>query len=144
MKKWTSIFDASWRPTWLSKPTQNPPKIDRKSIKNRCRSWCFFEMLSKSVFFTIFCDFLSQLDVQKEPKSVSTNGRFEILFGSWGLLGPRWPQEPILIDFWSIFDDFLTIFGGCLDDFWTIFGRFLTSERPPKERWIFIYMCMCI
>ena len=28
-----SIFNASWKPTWRPKPSQNPSKIDEKSMK---------------------------------------------------------------------------------------------------------------
>ena len=35
IEKLASIFDASWRPTWLPKPFQNLPKINLKSIKNQ-------------------------------------------------------------------------------------------------------------
>ena len=40
-----------------------------------------------------------------------------VLGGSSGLLGPKRPQELILIDFWLIFDGFWQIF----DDFCMIF-----------------------
>ena len=48
-----------------------------------------------------------------------------VLGGSWGLLGPKRPQELILIDFWLIFDGFWKIFDGFLNDFSMIFDRFL-------------------
>ena len=134
----TSIFDASWRPTWLSKPTQNPSKIDRKSIKNRCRSWCFFKMLSKRVFSRIFVIFgpnLTSKRSQKVCQRTAVLRSFLALGASW-VLGPRWPPDPSKSRFWSIFNRFWIYFGRflddvwqCLDDFWTISSRFLDGRE---------------
>ena len=44
-------------------------------------------------------------------------GLGRVLGGSWGLLGPKRPQDLILIDFWFIFDGFWLIFGRFLNDF---------------------------
>ena len=52
-------------------------------------------------------------------------GLGRVLGRSWGLLGPKRPQELILIDFWLIFDRFWLIFGGFLNDFSMIFDRIL-------------------
>ena len=81
IEKWTSIFDASWRPTWLPKPTQNPPKIDRKSIKNRIKitsKFCY-------VFGLLF-------GASWTPTWVNLGPTWAQLGSTWAQLGPNLGQ----------------------------------------------------
>ena len=72
------ISDASWRPTWLPRPSQNPPKIDQKSMKNRPKNHSYFLNPSWSQCGTILVQLLGHL-VPTWPNLVPT----------WSQLGPN-------------------------------------------------------
>ena len=72
------IFDASWRPTWLPRPSQNPPKIDQKSMKNGPKNHSYFLNPSWSQCGTILVQLLGHL-VPTWPNLLPT----------WHQLGPN-------------------------------------------------------
>ena len=77
------IFDASWRPTWLPRPSQNPPKIDQKSMKNGPKNHSYFLNPSWSQCGTILVQLLGHL-VPTWPNLVPT----------WSQLGPNMAPKP--------------------------------------------------
>ena len=133
-----SIFDRFWK----GFGSQNPPKINPKSIKN------WFKNCSKNS-----CHFDSPLETNMMPKlpqhvpkpphvaqfwtpkgggqgvqRISFSLLFRLLVPSWGQHGshtpPRWPQEPILAIFWRFLIKFYNFFIDFLIDFLLICHTF--------------------
>ena len=88
-----TIFHASWRPTRLPKPSQNPSKIDEKSTQMDHQHRSKFCMH----FGWPFDGFWSRHGPKTPPKWKGFWGPFSSFFGSWSHLGakmaPRPPQE---------------------------------------------------
>ena len=119
------IFDASWKPTWLPRPSQNPPKIDQKSMKNGYQNQSKFCMH----FEWPFGGSWGQHGRKSLPKGWPGGWWFSSRFRAWkglgrvlGPLGASWGPgaefNRFLIDFWWILVDFWWIFGWFFNDFW--------------------------
>ena len=157
------ISDASWRPTWLPRPSQNPPKIDQKSMKNRPKNHSYFLNPSWSQCGTTLVQLLGHL-VPTWPNLVPT----------WFQLGPNMAPKPPLVQgmrthfsvqnaikfFWnspnptkslpnppkSLLDPtknwFSMIFGWFLIDFWLIFLRCCSFfDQMLMDFWLSFCSC---
>ena len=89
------IFDASWKPTWLPRPSQNPPKIDQNSMKNRPKHHSYFLRSSWSQCGAILVQLLGHL------------------VPTWPNLEPTWAQHgPNMAPKWRMERDMRSLFGG--------------------------------
>ena len=103
IQNWTSIYSASWRPTWIPKPSQNASKIDAKSMKNgyqnRSKNCMLFEWPFSGSWRLTWC--------QKPPKT-EPGGVFSSCFWAWKglgrLLGALGLQDSPRANFWTQLD----------------------------------------
>ena len=92
------IFDASWRPTWFPRPSQNPPKIEQKSMKNGPRNHLYFLNPTRSQSGTILVQLLGHL-VPTWPNLVPTwaqHGSKRRMLR--GMVGPKIVQKSIKLE----------------------------------------------
>ena len=122
----SSLFNGSWRPTWPPKASQKPPKIEPTSKKIDQKSIAKIDQN----FACILSGSWAQHGPKMVPKAPPKGGGLLLpcwaLEASWGALGASCGPRANFIDFWSIFERFLTIFGRILVICLMIFDRFLS------------------
>ena len=104
----------------LPTSTQNRSKIDVKIDEN-------FDCILRGFLVALGANMAPKPSQKPLPRGGVLSPLLTLgglLGGSWGLLGPKSQFYRFLIDFWSIFVDFCSIFGRFLVDFWTIFIEF--------------------